>query len=75
MVLVKELRPITKKRVVAAAAQSSGEAMAFCPTCKAFQTLWFADGKLTPTRKFSQLDGKVYHDCGSMTPCRIYPVI
>jgi hypothetical protein len=32
----------------------SGEVMALCPVCKAFQTLLFTGGKLTPTRKFNQ---------------------
>lgn len=52
----------------------SGEAMAFCPGCKAFQTLWFTSGKLTPTRKFKQLDEHVYHDCGSKEPCLFYRI-
>jgi hypothetical protein len=48
------------------------EAAALCPKCKAFQTVNFVDGRLVETRKFSQRDGKVYHDCGSIEPCRVY---
>jgi hypothetical protein len=47
------------------------EVMAYCPACKAFQTLWFTKDQMTPTRKFSQRDGQVYHDCGSVKPCRL----
>ena len=52
----------------------SGEVMALCPVCKAFQTLWFTEGRLTPTRKFSQYGDHVYHDCGSNEPCRLYRI-
>jgi hypothetical protein len=50
----------------------SGEAMAFCPQCKALQTVWISDDKLMPTRKFFQEGSQVYHDCGSSQPCRLY---
>jgi hypothetical protein len=50
----------------------SGEVTVTCPACKAFQTLSFAKGNLVPTRKFSQLNGRVYHDCGSKERCRLY---
>ncbi len=52
-----------------------GEVMAFCPTCKAFQTLWFTGGTLTPTRKFHQAGEFVYHDCNPEKPCRLYRVL
>ncbi len=80
MVLVKERKAVnTVKTQVKPApkiqtATMSGEVMAFCPTCKAFQTLWFTDGKLTPTRKFHQYDGVVVHECGSKEPCRLYRI-
>jgi hypothetical protein len=51
----------------------SGEAMAFCPLCKTFQTVWINGNRLMPTRKFSQINGQIYHDCGSRRPCRLYP--
>jgi len=50
----------------------SGEVMAFCPQCKAFQTVWIDGDTLTPTRKFVQEGGQIYHDCGSNQPCRLY---
>ncbi len=50
----------------------SGEAMAFCPSCKAFQTVWLSGDKLMPTRKFFQEGNLIYHDCGSNLPCRLY---
>jgi hypothetical protein len=43
--------------------------------CKAFQTLCFAEGRLTQTRKFSQYGEQVYHDCGSVEPCRLYRTV
>lgn len=48
------------------------EAVAFCPRCKAFQTVWLNGNRLMPTRKFSQEGGEIYHDCGSSQPCRLY---
>ena len=50
----------------------SGEAMAFCPRCKALQTIWLNDGMLMLTRKFYQKGSQIYHDCGSSQPCRLY---
>jgi hypothetical protein len=50
----------------------SGEAMAFCPRCKALQTIWINGNKLMPTRKFTQERNEIYHDCGSNQPCRLY---
>jgi hypothetical protein len=34
--------------------------------------LWFSNGWLMPTRKFSQVNSELYHDCGSQEPCRLY---
>ena len=50
----------------------SGEVMAHCPVCKAFQTLWLTNGRLMATRKFRQDGNRIYHDCGSIKPCQIY---
>jgi hypothetical protein len=50
----------------------SEEAVAFCPACKALQTVWLNDNRLMPTRKFRQIGNRVYHDCGSNQPCRLY---
>ena len=50
----------------------SNEVMALCPTCKAFQTIWFTNGVLNQTRKFIQNGNHIYHDCGSSEPCSLY---
>jgi hypothetical protein len=50
----------------------SGEAMVVCPECKAIQSVWIQDGRLMPTRKFRQVDDRIFHDCGARQPCRIY---
>jgi len=50
----------------------SKEVMIFCPSCKAFETVWFTRGALNNTRKFTQFGTHVYHDCGSSEPCRLY---
>ena len=43
-----------------------------CPKCLTLETLWFRRGRLEPTKKFTQVNGKVYHDCGSQLPCRLF---
>ena len=48
------------------------DVMAQCPKCKAVETLQFSGEKLMPCRKFRQIDGEVYHDCGSEQPCRLH---
>ncbi len=48
------------------------EVLAQCPKCKTMETLQFVGGLLTPSRKFRQRDGLVYHDCGSDRPCRLH---
>jgi hypothetical protein len=50
----------------------SGEAVAFCPWCKALQTVWIDGNTLMPTRKFYQAGSQIYHDCGSSQPCCLY---
>jgi hypothetical protein len=45
---------------------------AFCPSCKSIETVWFENGVLLSTRKFSQRGNLIYHDCGSVRPCRLY---
>ena len=49
----------------------SVEVVVFCPSCKAFQTIWLDGETLMPTRKFTQESGRIYHDCGSSEPCRL----
>jgi len=48
------------------------EIVASCPGCKTLETLWFIDDVMTPTKRFVQRDGFVYHDCGSDEPCRLF---
>lgn len=73
MLLVKERQPSIIEE--ARPSLSSDEVVAFCPACKAFQTLWFTGTRMTPTRKFSQHGEQVYHDCGSKEPCRLYRTV
>jgi hypothetical protein len=48
------------------------EVVAMCPKCKTLETLWLTEDGLLKTRKFSQEDSKIYHDCGSSEPCRLF---
>ena len=48
------------------------ELVAFCPGCKTLETLWFSNGWLMQTRKFTQQGEQVFHDCGTQEPCRLY---
>lgn len=50
------------------------ERMAFCPGCKAIQTVWLNGDRLMSTRKFIQVGNYVYHNCGSSQPCRLYNI-
>lgn len=55
------------------AVTSTDEMIAICPKCKTLETLFFIADRLVQTRKFSQEDALVYHDCGSSEPCRLLP--
>ena len=48
------------------------EVMAFCPVCKAFQTVWLENNRLMSTRRFTQEGSQVYHNCGADQPCHLY---
>jgi len=48
------------------------EAIVFCPGCKTLETITFSRNKLVTNRKFHQMNGHIYHNCGSMVPCRLY---
>jgi hypothetical protein len=48
------------------------EVMAFCPSCKAFETVYLNNNKLIKNRKFTQFGSHIYHDCGTNEPCRLY---
>ena len=50
---------------------TSEEMVAFCPECKAFETLWFSGDEMVHTRKYVQIGQRVYHDCGSRKPCQL----
>ncbi len=47
------------------------ELFAFCPGCHTFETLWFGDDQMRLTRRFVQVKGRVFHDCGTKQPCRL----
>ena len=47
--------------------------VATCPGCATIETLNFRGSSLFPTKRFSQRDGRVYHDCGTDKPCRLFP--
>ena len=50
------------------------EVLCSCPGCKTFETVWVRGDVLIPTKRFKQdSTGKVYHDCGSDKPCRLFP--
>jgi hypothetical protein len=36
------------------------EVMAFCPACKAFETVYLNNGKLNQNRKFTQFGSHIY---------------
>jgi len=49
------------------------ESIVSCPGCFTIETLWFRGDRLEPTKRFTQKsNGKVYHDCGSQLPCRLF---
>lgn len=48
------------------------EIVAFCPKCKALETLNYGNEGIVPTSKSTQIGTAVYHDCGSEIPCRLY---
>ena len=74
MVLVLAQRPQTQSlsRTAVHSVPDVRELVAFCPGCKMLETLWFSNGWLMQTRKFNQQGEKVYHDCGTPEPCRLY---
>ena len=75
---VAKTRPATLKELLPATAEAevaASELMASCPKCKTFETLTFTLDGTIRTRKFSQQNDQVYHDCGSTEPCRLYRVL
>ncbi len=59
------------RRTVRNSPTDMDELVAFCPGCKAFETLWFTGDTLVQTRKYMQVGARVYHDCGSDEACRL----
>jgi hypothetical protein len=72
LTLIKKLESKTSEPMVMDASAGEHELVVFCPKCKALETLWFTNGRLVPALKFSQVNGELYHDCGSQEPCRLY---
>jgi len=70
--LLKRETPSVTNDVGVIISSETDEVVAFCLRCKTLETLYLSSGQLTPTRKFSQNDGHIYHDCGSIKPCRLY---
>jgi hypothetical protein len=48
------------------------ETVAFCPGCKAIETINISGTGIVPTRRFTQKGANVFHACGSTVPCRLY---
>ncbi len=46
--------------------------LAQCPKCKTVETIQVSGSTLLRCRRFFQVDGKVYHDCGSTLPCSLH---
>ena len=72
--LVEQQNHIATKEVKPRISTNIDELLAFCPKCTALETLYFSEEGLTPTRKFTQTDGHIYHDCGSSKPCHLYRI-
>lgn len=72
LLLAKEQRTGTGKRIWQRLAVRVDEVIAFCPKCKTLETLFFEGFRLTPTQKFIQKGSQIYHDCGSDEPCFLY---
>ena len=72
LTLVKQPESETSEAMPMDASAAERELVVFCPKCKTLETLWFTNGWLMPARKFSQMNGELYHDCGSQEPCRLY---
>lgn len=52
--------------------QIETEIMVCCPKCKTLETVYFSRGQVMPTQKFHQENQKLYHDCGSTIPCKLF---
>ena len=73
--VMKEARLHTTRHAVTATVTDiplNCEATAYCPACTAFETVWFVNGHLMATQKFTELGHCLYHACGTSLPCRLY---
>jgi hypothetical protein len=52
--------------------QKDREVVAFCPSCKAMETITIHGREVALGRKFILKDGTIFHACGSKVPCRLY---
>ncbi len=48
------------------------DVLAVCPGCKTIETICFVGNTMERTSRFRQVDGNVYHDCGTVIPCRLF---
>lgn len=67
-------KPVTKSRHQSHRVSAShiSEVLAVCPHCSNAQPLSLSRGELVATRKYLQIGNRVYHDCGSASPCRLH---
>jgi hypothetical protein len=70
--LTRPTKPVIAKKIRHIVNVRFDEVVALCPKCKTLETLWFTEDGLMETRKFIQEGTKIYHDCGSDEPCRLF---
>jgi hypothetical protein len=64
----------SKKEIERRIATEPNDFTILCPKCYAFETVSLIEGTLVRTKKFSQIGPRIYHDCGSNEPCRLYHI-
>jgi hypothetical protein len=52
--------------------ESALEFLVVCPKCKTMETLVSIGGHFLTNRKFIEREDGIFHNCGSIVPCRIY---
>ena len=62
----------TNSKAVWTVTDTCRDVVAFCPRCKAMESLTLCADGIVPTRRFIEKAGAVYHACGSDVPCRLY---
>jgi hypothetical protein len=43
-----------------------------CPKCKDFRTIFVIHGEIECDRAYATKNGKIYHNCGTSLPCRLF---